>query len=98
MNNPNFQDLHHTFRPRILRYMRRLVGEEEAEDLTQEVFLKVSQSLSDFKGKSRLSTWIYRIAANAAVDRLRMPSYKRVVREHPAKTRLVEIEGDCDRA
>ncbi len=72
---PEFQELHYKFRPKILRYLTRLVGEAEAEDLTQETFLKVSRSLRTFKGRSQVSTWIYRIATNTALDRLRSPSF-----------------------
>lgn len=68
---PEFQVIHDRFRPRVLRYLTRLVGEGEAEDLTQSVMLKVSQGLHDFRGDSSLSTWIYRIATNAALDKLR---------------------------
>src|SRR3972149_8740389 len=73
-----FQGLHRMFRPKVLRYLRRLVGDYEAEDLTQEVFLKVSQALGKFQGRCQLSTWIYRIATHAAFDRLRRPSFKRM--------------------
>jgi len=66
-----FQDVHDRFRPRVLRYLTRLVGEGEAEDLTQAVMLKVSEGLPHFRGQSSISTWIYRIATNAALDRLR---------------------------
>lgn len=66
-----FQAVHDRFRPRVLRYLKRLVGEGEAEDLTQSVMLNVSKGLSDFRGDSRLSTWIYRVATNAAMDSLR---------------------------
>lgn len=66
-----FQRVYADFQSRIHRYLTRLVGEHEAEDLTQEVFLKVSQALDGFRGECRLSTWIYRIATNAASDRLR---------------------------
>lgn len=66
-----FQSIHDRFRPRVLRYLKRLVGDGEAEDLAQSVMLKVSEGLSDFRGDSRLSTWIYRIATNAALDSLR---------------------------
>lgn len=75
----DFQKIHDDFRPKIQRYLTRLVGEYEAEDLTQEVFVKISQALHTFRGESQLSTWIYRIATNAALDRLRAPSYRRVV-------------------
>jgi RNA polymerase sigma-70 factor (ECF subfamily) len=69
-----FQSIHDAFRPRILRYLTRLVGERDAEDLTQIVLLKVNQGLENFRGDSSLSTWIYRIATNSALDRLRSPT------------------------
>lgn len=72
-----FEKIHTEFRSRIQRYLTRLVGEDEAEDLTQEVFVRVSRALHTFRGESKLSTWIYRIATNAALDRLRSPSFKR---------------------
>ncbi len=75
----DFQKIHAEYRPRIQRYLTRLVGEFEAEDLTQEVFVRVSQALPTFRGESQLLTWIYRIATNAAVDRMRQPSYQRQV-------------------
>jgi len=62
--------------PKIVGYLRRLVGEAEAEDVAQEVFVKISRSLDTFRGESRLSTWIYRIATNTAMDHLRKPSAK----------------------
>jgi RNA polymerase sigma-70 factor (ECF subfamily) len=79
MNDLEFPKIYESFQPKILRYLTRLVGEMEAEDLTQEVLIKVSETLPGFRGESQLSTWIYRIATNAALDRLRSPSYKRVV-------------------
>ncbi len=80
MNDPQFPNIYEDFQPKILRYLTRLIGEAEAEDLTQEVLIKVNEALPDFQGKSQLSTWIYRIATNAALDRLRSPSYKRAAR------------------
>lgn len=41
---------------------------EDAEDLTQEVFIRAFQSLGGFKGNSSFSTWIYRIAVNASLN------------------------------
>jgi RNA polymerase sigma-70 factor (ECF subfamily) len=68
---PRFQQLYDEFHPRILRYLARMAGTTDAEDLTQEVFAKVDQALPSFRGDSKVSTWIYRIATNAAIERLR---------------------------
>ncbi len=75
----DFQQIYNDFRPKIQRYLTRMVGEYEAEDLTQEVFVKVSQALPAFRRESQLSTWIYRIAANTALDRLRTLPYQRTL-------------------
>lgn len=84
-----FQSVHDRFRPRVLRYLTRLVGEGEAEDLTQSVMLKVSEGLPGFRGDSRLSTWIYRIATNAALDSLR---HKAI--QPPSETEFESDERD----
>lgn len=68
----DFESIHRDFRPRVLRYLSRLVGEAQAEDLTQSVMLKISEALPGFRGDSSVSTWIYRIATNAALDKLRL--------------------------
>jgi RNA polymerase sigma-70 factor (ECF subfamily) len=71
-----FQSIYTDFQPKILRYMKRMVGEREAEDLTQEIFVKVNRALAGFRGESSLSTWLYRIATNAALDRRRSSSFQ----------------------
>ena len=71
-----FQNIYATYQPRILRYLVRLMGETEAEDLAQEVFVKVSQALETFRGESQLSTWLYRIATHAAIDKMRTASFR----------------------
>jgi RNA polymerase sigma-70 factor (ECF subfamily) len=75
----DFQNVYVEFHPRIQRYLNRLLGPNEAEDVSQEVFAKVSQALPQFRGDSSISTWIYRIATNAAYDRLRSPSFQRAI-------------------
>jgi RNA polymerase sigma-70 factor (ECF subfamily) len=71
-----FQNIYDTYQPQIHRYLVRLVGEPEAEDLSQEVFVKINQALKTFRGESKLSTWLYRIATNAAIDRIRNASFR----------------------
>jgi RNA polymerase sigma-70 factor (ECF subfamily) len=72
-----FREIHDEFRPKIRQYISRLAGPQDAEDITQEVFEKVSRSLKDFRGESKLSTWLYRIATNTAMDWLRSARSKR---------------------
>jgi RNA polymerase sigma-70 factor (ECF subfamily) len=56
----------------IYSYLRRLCGsKQDAEDLTQQTLLKVWSSLDGFKGRSKFSTWLYRIAHNTFLDWLR---------------------------
>jgi RNA polymerase sigma-70 factor (ECF subfamily) len=64
----DFDSIYKEFQPRIHRYLSNLVGENDALDLTQTVFLKVSRSLINFREESSLSTWIFRIATNSALD------------------------------
>jgi RNA polymerase sigma-70 factor (ECF subfamily) len=73
-NKQDFQDIYSNFNEKLRRYLARLVGEAESEDVTQEVFLKVNASLAEFRGDSSLSTWIYRIATNTAIDHNRRSS------------------------
>ncbi len=53
----------------IYAYLRRLCGSQtNAEDLTQQTFLKAWASLDGFAGRSKFSTWLYRIAHNTFID------------------------------
>lgn len=89
----DFQNIYQTFHPKIKRYLSRLVSEAEAEDLTQDVFVKVNQKLKTFTGESRaLSTWLYRIATNVALDRLRSPSFKKMVQDRLSNDSVAEGE------
>ncbi len=56
----------------VYAYLRRLCGSrDDAEDLTQQTFLKAWSSLDGFAGRSKFSTWLYRIAHNTYLDWLR---------------------------
>ncbi len=89
----DFNEIYEEFYPKIVRYLSRLTGQQEAEDIAQEVFEKASRGLKNFKGESKLSTWLYRIATNTAIDRMRSPSFRRSS-EH---TSLNEDTGTEDR-
>jgi RNA polymerase sigma-70 factor (ECF subfamily) len=51
--------------------LKMLKNREEAEEVAQDTFIKIFNSLSKFKGDSKFSTWIYKIAYNTCLDRLR---------------------------
>ena len=48
-----------------------MVGPRDAEDLTQVTFAKAAQALQAFRGEAEVSTWLYRLAVNVALDWLR---------------------------
>lgn len=61
-----------TFSERIYWHVRRFVcSHEDADDLVQEIFIKIWNSLTQFRGDSSVFTWIYRIATNEALNFLR---------------------------
>jgi len=59
---------------------------EDAEEVSQDVFLKAYQSLSTFEGKSKFSTWLYRIAYNAAISKARKKKVEMVAIEETVIT------------
>jgi RNA polymerase sigma-70 factor (ECF subfamily) len=87
-----FDSVYNEFHSKIGRYLERMVGKNEAEDLTQEVFMKVNKGLKGFEGKSSLSTWIYRLATNAALDKL----HSRPFRENKQKISLSSNEDETE--
>jgi RNA polymerase sigma-70 factor, ECF subfamily len=50
---------------------RYVKNQEDAEDLTQEIFVKLMDRLDSFEGSAQMSTWLYRVAANHCLDHLR---------------------------
>lgn len=67
-----FSELVRRYQGRIVSHLTRVVGgREEALDISQEIFLKVYQALDRYNSEYKFSTWIFRIASNAAIDFLR---------------------------
>lgn len=65
-----FNELVLTYETQVYRLVWRMLGSrEEAEDMTQEVFVQVFRSIESFRGDSKISTWIYRIAMNLTRNR-----------------------------
>jgi RNA polymerase sigma-70 factor (ECF subfamily) len=61
------EGLYRLYRARVWNVVVRISGEQDAEELCQEVFLKIFRNIARFRGESAIGTWIYRLAVNAAL-------------------------------
>jgi RNA polymerase sigma-70 factor (ECF subfamily) len=91
----------HQFGPRAYRLALRITGSpEDAEEVSQDVLWSVIRKIGSFKGESALGSWIYRITANAAYQKLRGRrgkeelSWELIVPAFDADGHLVELEQD----
>lgn len=67
-----FRELVDRFHRRVFAVCRRTLDDDaDAEDVTQEVFLRLARKAGTFRGDAKLSTWLYAVARNAATDRIR---------------------------
>ncbi len=82
------------YRARIHGYVLRLMRDSaEADDLTQETFLRAHRKLASLKNTATLSAWLYRIATNVCYDRFRQASYRRP--PQPQETTSDSDEGEA---
>jgi RNA polymerase sigma-70 factor (ECF subfamily) len=98
------EEIYRAFGDRVYRLCRSILGDDhEAEDAAQEVFLRVFHKLGSFDGRSRLSTWIYRLTVNHCLNWrrriLRWPSFfgedggAFVDREHDGRREIERLEA-----
>src|SRR5512147_1861214 len=79
-----FELLVRRYQVRVVSHVTRMVGSrDDALDLAQEIFLKVFQALDRFNPAYKFSTWLFRIAGNAAIDHLRKRRPRTVPLETP---------------
>ena len=87
-----FNPLVEKYSEKIRRYVARIIGSwDEAEDLTQDVFLKAYENINSFNPKLKFSSWLYRIAHNEAVNFIKKHyRFKRVEFNDEIKNKLLE--------
>jgi RNA polymerase sigma-70 factor, ECF subfamily len=79
----------------VYRLAYRMTGNtHDAEEVVQESFLRGYQKLAQFAGQSNFGTWVYRIAANYAIDRIRQRKIEEKRREGPSKPNEDSLEVD----
>jgi RNA polymerase sigma-70 factor (ECF subfamily) len=80
---------------RVYTVVRRLVGDDHlAEDLSQEAWVRAFEKLHLFRGDSAFGTWIYRLATNVALNRLRRSSKRNAVEAGANLPRVVKAPDD----
>jgi RNA polymerase sigma-70 factor (ECF subfamily) len=96
--------LYERFHRSLYRLAARLVGTQEAADLTQEIFLRVFTRIASFQGTAAFSTWMYRVALNECLRHLRgRPRRPQPLAEEPAgreagPDRPLEVADQLDHA
>ena len=88
--------LYHQFKRRVFGMAHRIVGPMDAEEVAQEVFVRVFRGLANFRGDSQLSTWIYRLTVNAALSHLARRGRRQEVSDEniPDMPAAPEVERD----
>ena len=72
-----FNEVVSRYKNKVYNYVYRMTGSsDDAEDLTQEVFIRMYVSLDSFRSQSSLNTWLFRIASNLCIDRFRRQKNK----------------------
>src|ERR1051326_2392076 len=66
-----FERLYRTHVARIHSLTRRMLGSSDADEVTQDIFVRTWQKLGQFRGDSQFSTWLHRLAVNVVIERRR---------------------------
>jgi RNA polymerase sigma-70 factor (ECF subfamily) len=88
-----FRELYDRHRADVARLVYRMVGgRSEFEDVIQEVFVQVYRSLKDFRGQSKLSTWMHRVTVNVVLMHRRAARSRPVFADEPPGDGLLRSE------
>jgi RNA polymerase sigma-70 factor (ECF subfamily) len=72
-----FEEVYRAHLPRVYSLVRRMAGERDADELTQDVFVRLWQKLGTFRGDSAFTTWLHRLAVNVVIERFRSDATRR---------------------
>ncbi|HNY91814.1 MAG: ECF RNA polymerase sigma factor SigW [bacterium ADurb.Bin431] len=90
-----YAEIVHRYRNQIYNLILRMVRRrEEAEDLTQETFIKAFNALSSFNAEYAFSTWLYKIAVNNCIDHFRKKRLKTYPLDNPIPARDGELQRE----
>ena len=101
-----FERLYQVHLPRIHALVRRMSGGRDADELTQDVFVRLWQKIASFRGESAFGTWLHRLAVNVVIEKFRTDATRRQ-RHHdgeeifdtlPARPRSGDLSMDLETA
>jgi RNA polymerase sigma-70 factor (ECF subfamily) len=72
-----FEAVYRTHLPRVHSLVRRMTAGRDADELTQDVFVRLWQKLGTFRGDSSFTTWLHRLAVNVVIERFRTDQVRR---------------------
>ena len=72
-----FERVYRAHLPRVHSLVRRMTGGRDADEVTQDVFVRVWQKLGTFRGDAAFSTWLHRLAVNVVIERFRSETLRR---------------------
>lgn len=73
-----FERVYRDHLPKIHALVRRMTAGRDADELTQDVFVRLWQKLSSFRGESAFATWLHRLAVNVVIERFRADATRRL--------------------
>lgn len=85
------ETLYHRFKRRVFGMVARIAGPQDAEEVAQEVFMRIYRGLLKFRGESALDTWVYRLTVNAALSHVQRRPQRAEGEE--ALAQLPSLEG-----
>jgi len=87
-----FERVYRTHVARIHSLTRRMLGNHEADEVTQDIFVRTWQKLGQFRGDSAFSTWLHRLAVNVVIERRRSFAIQRErMADDPSALDLVTV-------
>jgi RNA polymerase sigma-70 factor (ECF subfamily) len=91
----SFELLLHRYRTPLVNFLYRMVrNREQAEDLAQEVFLRVYRARAEYLPSAKFTTWLFRIATNLALNSMRDNRYQKLEDSIDAPVRIDSEQGD----
>ena len=91
---PSFTELYRRYRTRALQIARRIVGDaDDAEDVVQDVFIRLAQRPTRFDGRASHGTWLHRIIVNGSINWLRARRRRERLQHEPEETASPEAQA-----